>query len=273
MNTLNKVCVVLAICFVPVTGFAFNNSDFHEIAEINWCPQICPNNDEQQGYISEILNEIVKGFYIKFVRNEYPWSRAIRNVKLGTSVALSAPAKQEAPNLIYPNIPIGIQRMCFFVNRQSNWQYSGIESLSGIIIGAASDTSIEELNQYAKNHPKNFQYQPYHDRFISQNVKKLNKNRIDTFIFTRNSTLYELKYLGLLDEIKIAGCVSSAPVYIAFTPATHLTELSLTLVKEFDSRMLELIAEGTVDAILSKYQVGFNGKDLLKYQTNALVKD
>ncbi|MFC3094960.1 ABC transporter substrate-binding protein [Alteromonas sediminis] len=184
---------------------------------------------------------------------------------VGVSIGLSAPAKQEAPTLIYPSIPIGIQRMCFFVNRTSSWEYTGIDSLEGVVIGIAHDTSIEELNQYAKQFPNNFQYQPYHERFISQNVKKLQKNRIDTFISTRNSTLYTLKKLDAIEDVKIAGCVSSAPVYIAFTPSKLMGSLISELVNHFDQGMSRLIKQGYVDTILQKYDVGFSSEDLLKY--------
>lgn len=268
MRIFNKASTLIIACSLSVSAFGSSLPDVQEIAEISWCPQICPNNSEHPGYISEILNETINGLGTKFIRNEYPWSRAINNVVQGKSIALSAPAKQEAPNLIYPSIPIGIQRMCFFVNQQSNWAYTGVESLRGVIVGIASDTSIEELNQYVKSYPENFQYQPYHDRFISQNVKKLNKGRIDTFIFTRNSTLYKLKKLGLHDEVKIAGCVSSAPVYIAFSPAEQKRDLSIALADLFDQRMLQLIKENKVNSILGKYQVGFNAQDLLRYRNS-----
>lgn len=268
MAIFNKLCVLILACPLSVSALGSNTPNVQEIAEISWCPQICPANSEYPGYISEILNEVLNTVDTKFIRNEYPWSRAIKNVVQGMSIALSAPAKQEAPNLIYPDIPIGIQRMCFFVSRHSNWRYSDIESLSGINVGIASDTSIEELNQYVKRYPENFQYQPYHDRFISQNIKKLHKNRIDTFIFTRNSTLYELRKIGLLDEVKIAGCVSSAPVYIAFSPAKQNRDLSHSLATAFDQRMLQLIKEDKVNSILGKYQVGFNARDLLRYSNN-----
>ncbi|NVK26016.1 MAG: ABC transporter substrate-binding protein [Gammaproteobacteria bacterium] len=267
MKIYISLIIVILISLNPAVQ-AVPKLNTYEIAEIDWCPQICSNSNEYRGYISEILDEVVKGVDGHFIHTEYPWSRAIKNVLQGVSIALSAPAKNEAPNLIYPAVPIGIQKMCFFVKKEASWQYTGVNSLKGVVVGIASDTSIEELNSYAKRYPESFQYQPYHERFIGQNVKKLNKNRIDTFIFTRNSTIYELNKLGIADKYKIAGCVSSAPVYIAFSPAKSMRNISIELSKSFDLRMLQLIHNKKVDEILSKYDVGFSAKELLKYKTN-----
>jgi len=49
-------------------------------------------------------------------------------------------------------------------------------------------------------------------------LKKLQHNRFDTFLFTKNSTIYKINSLNLSKLYKIAGCVSSANIYVAFIP-------------------------------------------------------
>lgn len=259
--TIRKILLTILLNTSTVQA---NKEQIHDVAAINWCPQVCPKS-EKKGYILEIFEEITKTINTEFKVNEYPWSRAIKYVKNGTSLALLAPAKEEAPTLIYPSIPIGIQEMCFFVKENSDWNYTGLESLRHIVVGIANDTSIEELNQFAKENPATFQVQPYHERFISQNINKLFKNRIDTFIFTRNSTLYEIKRLGLKEQVRIAGCVSAAPVYVGFSSAQHLIGTSTYMVDRFDTSMLELMESNKIDEILLKYDVGFTSVELLKY--------
>lgn len=265
--TNSNIKVFAYLLILLHTSFPANASYLSSfvIAEIDWCPQICTREHKISGYISEIIDEIVSELPIYVERKQFPWSRAIVNVTRGKSIALSAPAKSEAPELLYPEIPIGIQKMCFFKLNESNWRYTGVDSLKNQQLGMAKDTSIEELNEYVIQHPRNFQLQPYHGRFIYQNIQKLIKGRIDAFIFTRNSTLYEINNLKLRDIITEAGCVSSAPVYIAFTPALSQKNESLKLMKLFDVRMRELWHSKKLDEILSKYNVGFSSEDLMKH--------
>lgn len=100
-----------------------------------------------------------------------------------------------------------------------------------------------------------FQFQPYHERFIQQNAGKVLRGRIDSFIFTKNSTAYTLKLLGLDKQFKVAGCVSKVPVYEAFTPQLIENIKVNELVDFFDSRIMSLKADGTIDKIKAVYQI------------------
>ena len=122
--------------------------------------------------IIELVHEVFKDSQYEITLNYYPWSRAIKNVLQGKSDALLYPAKAEAPSLIYPKLPVGTQRMCFFTKIDSDWTYTTPTSLKNMQIGIATDTSIEELNDYVKVHYEQFQFQPYHDRYVIQNARK-----------------------------------------------------------------------------------------------------
>lgn len=143
------------------------------IAAIDWCPQICVN-EENPGYIIDIVKMIYQntGYHlsIKF----YPWSRDIKYVREGKVDAILAPTKSEVPDLLYPTNEVGVQRMCFFTKISSDWLYEDNSSLNGMAIGIAQDGGLEELNNYVKQHPEQFQVQPYLDRYLQQNIAKLN---------------------------------------------------------------------------------------------------
>lgn len=207
-----------------------------KIAAIDWCPQICPN-DSKPGYVVDLVKEMFRDSGYQLEINYYPWSRAIKLVLSGQADALLSPAKAEAPSLIYPNNEVGVQRMCFFTEQDSKWQYRGTKSLAGLQIGIATDTSIEELNSYVADNLMQFQFQPYHERYIVQNAKKLQKNRIDAFLFTRNSTVFELNKAGIWHQFKEAGCVSNAKIYMAFSPVASLKDKVSKLIKLFDHKM------------------------------------
>ena len=227
------------------------------ISAIDWCPQICVDKD-YSGYVIDIVNAVFKNSDYTLNINYFPWSRAIKNVTEGRADALLSPAKEEAPNLRYPKNSVGYQRMCFFVDKHSTWRYQNKSSLTNMSIGIATDTSIEELNSYIDEHPQRFQFQPYHERFIKQNALKILKKRIDTFIFTLNSTLHTLKLEGLHDQFVNAGCVTKAPIYLAFTPINQPNIDLAAAMSFFDKRMSELTNNGTISAILAKYEIEKN---------------
>jgi ABC-type amino acid transport substrate-binding protein len=148
--------------------------------------------------------------------------------------------------------------MCFFTEKESKWKYTGTASLKGLQIGIATDTSIEELNSYVIENPIQFQFQPYHERYIVQNAGKLKKKRIDTFLFTKNSTIYELKKAKLWHLYKETGCVSNAKIYMAFSPNGRLKAKVLKLIKHFDEQMDYLKQTDFTKRVMTSYQLTGN---------------
>lgn len=244
-----KYIFAVALLFIPF----LNKAETIKIAAIDWCPQICPKQPHNPGYVFELVNTVYKNGPYQIKVDYFPWSRAIKNVLTGQYHALLSPAKAEAPQLRYPAHDVGQQAMCFFTKKDNSWRYAGTPSLEGKQIGIAIDTSIEELNDYVASHLEQFQFQPYHERYISQNAKKLDKGRIDSFLFTYNSTRYELMKEGVWHHYQEAGCVSNAPIYIGFTPdPTKYKEVS-EMIKYFDDKMTELGHYTLKDDLLKQY--------------------
>ncbi len=225
-----------------------------KIASIDWCPQLCLD-EPHPGYINEIVSKIYPSSHYLVTVDYFPWSRAIKAVREGAYDALLSPAKKEAPDLIYPQNAVGMQQMCFFVLKSSNWNFRDVNSLKNLNIGIARDTSIEELNSFMSNNRERFQFQTYLDRFVEQSAKKLMKGRFDAFVFTKQTTNYELHQLDLQSEIREAGCVSKANIYMAFTPDLKKRKRIMSLVDEFDAQMKKLLSNGVIEEILKKYKI------------------
>jgi len=227
------------------------------IDAIDWCPQICLNSS-RPGYVVELIKKVFENTHYQLNIHIYPWSRAIKNVSSGKADALLSPAKNEAPNLRYPELSVGHQQMCFFTLKKSTWRYDGIASLKGLRIGIATDTSIEELNSYVKSHAWQFQFQPYHERYLAQSIAKLEKDRMDSFLFTKNSTLYALHELGKMDEITEVGCVSKAPIYMAFTPVASKQEKISVMMSIFDRKLSALKQTQYIKKLMASYHLPTN---------------
>jgi ABC-type amino acid transport substrate-binding protein len=227
------------------------------IAAIDWCPQICLDSSHP-GYVVELIKKIFENTQYQISINIYPWSRAIKNVSSGKADALLSPVKSEAPNLLYPKFAVGYQQMCFFTQQKSSWRYNGLSSLKGVQIGIAIDTSIEELNSYVKSHPWQFQFQPYHERYLAQNIAKLEKSRMDTFLFTKNSTLFALHKMHKQGDIKEAGCVEKAPIYMAFTPVPSKQMKISIMMSVFDRKLTALKKTQYIKKLMASYHLPSN---------------
>ncbi|MBD1582289.1 transporter substrate-binding domain-containing protein [Pseudoalteromonas sp. S16_S37] len=244
-----KLCLLV---FLLVTTSAFAKTI--KVAAIDWCPQICPEQKEK-GYVVDLVEEIYRDSDYQLQVDYFPWSRAIKYVLAGKYHALLSPAKAEAPQLRYPASAVGQQEMCFFTTLENQWQYRGIDSLSKMQIGIAIDTSIEELNHYVSSHSDQFVFQPYHERYIKQSAQMLTKNRIDAFLFTKNSTLYELKQAKMWHDFRIAGCVSRTDIFMAFTPNAKEHNAVDDMMLTFDTRAKQLNIQQILEQLLIKYNL------------------
>lgn len=254
---LTKLTTVAALLFIGTSPVEVVAREVIKFAAIDWCPQLC-DKQTQQGYIIELVEQIYPDSEFQRVIEFFPWSRAIKVVRSGQYHALLSPAKYEAPDLLYPVHPAGFQQMCFFSLKENAWQYTGVSSLQGISIGMAADTSIAVLNDYFAAHPAQFQLQPYLDRYVEQNANKLLKRRIDTFIFTRNSTLLELSRLGLHSTITLAGCVERERVYVAFSAHAAIQSQVAGFITRYDTQYPGLVDSGWVQALYDKYSVSWS---------------
>ena len=251
MNRMNAFKNIVATLALSTLAFS-SNAEPLRVSTIDWCPQICPEG-KLPGYVIETAQKIFKDSPYELSTKDFPWTRAIKLVEDGENHALLSPAKAEAPKLLFPKHEIGIQRMCFFTQKESSWQYTGLASLKGLKIGVANDTSIEELNEYMNNNKKQFGVLPYNNTYIKKSIKKLEANRIDTFIFTYNSTVYEMHERGVFNKYRSAGCVSVAKIYMAFTPDTSKTASVEKMMQYFDSKMEALKKSGDIKTIMKRY--------------------
>ncbi len=216
-----------------------------KIAQVDWCPQICIYEDNP-GYIIETLTEAFKDSEFELVFSTYPWSRGIAHTLNGQTIALLAAAPKETPDLVFPSTPIGEQQACFYTLPSSSWRYSSISSVDNIRIGLPAHISLEELNEYYKKHATQFHIQARTPRYIDLSIKMLASNRLDTFVFFRNTMIYHMRRFYSDDTVKQAGCVSATPVYIVFSPAPETTTLRDKALAHYEKRIRQMIQSGRI---------------------------
>jgi len=224
------------------------------IASIDWCPQLC-QDQERRGYITEIVEMVFEGSRYNLDITVYPWTRAIFMVRSGRAHALLSPTKNEAPNLLYPERAIGAQKMCFFSAAESKWRYSGVESLMGLDVGIAQDTSTKELDAYMRDNGDSVQVIPYDHSYIEKSLKKILAGRVDTFLSTYNSVIDEIRTLKLVGKYRSAGCLAAENIYMAFSPDQSREVEVEKMMAYFDRRMRELKSSDRLQSIFDRYQL------------------
>jgi hypothetical protein len=81
----------------------------------------------------------------------------------------------------------------------------------------------------------------------------LSKGRIDAFLFTKNSTKHTLQKENVWHKYKVAGCVNSTDIFMAFTPAAKKHGDVKKMIDTFEQRA-ELLGHHTLLAQqLAKY--------------------
>ena len=222
------------------------------IASIDWCPQLCQEG-EREGYIMDTVRALFRDSPYELEVNVLPWSRAIGYTRVGRAHALLSPARAEAPDLVYPTQEIGNQRMCFFALSSNPWKFDGPGSLEGRLTGIAADTSIEELNEFIRTREDLFNFSTYGPHYLRNSLNMLRLKRVNSFLFTYNSTLYAARRFGMDRDIRVAGCVSLAKVYMAFSPHPELAMEVASMRAFFDEKMAAFRAAGRVAPLMEAY--------------------
>ncbi len=250
MNHIFKC--ILIVYFIQTPSVLLSQTI--KIATLDWCPYVCLSNDKYQGILVEYIKKIYDnaGYQIEF--KEYPWSRAIVMTEAGAVDALLSPAKNEAPNLVFPETDIGIQRFCMFTLKEDLWKYVEPNSLSGRNIIYPQDALPEEIDSIVRK--ANFFYKrPYDSTFLPKSTELLLHKRYDTILMTYYAVLDYLNKNNLSNRIKVSGCVESQKIYLAFSPNQKKQKRIKQLIEIFEKENIQLKESNYFQKLLKRYQL------------------
>lgn len=243
--------LLLAFTIAPNRGAA------DEIAFVGdeWPPFNGVPGSDSEGYLLDIVREIFEPHGHEIVYVVLPWGRAIREVEAGSFDALLGPFPTEAPSLIFPEEEVGYTKLSFFTRADSNWTFTGRDSLKDIRLGVIQDYGYRPwLLAFRKEYPENFIVVSGEDA-IFRNLELLIRGRVDAIPSNEHSFRYRAKLAGVLDQIRFAGhdtIGQGREFYIAFTPnnpkSTEYAEL-------LSSGVRKLRRSGRLAEILAKYEL------------------
>lgn len=245
---------------VLLSGFLLNTMAYSKNLSLRadeWCPFNCVPKSDKPGYLIEIAEQAFKteGFSIDY--STLNWSRAILESRNGKYNGIVGAFKSDAPDFVFPNVPLGKVKNCFYTDAKSTWKFDGLKSLKGQRIGLIQDYSYdEEFDKYAETNKENSNLIDIvsGDEPLSINIKKVKAGRISALLESQSVLEYYL-YDNQLEPLRLAGCFpksSDKDVYIAFSPAIEESkQFSETLAQ----KVQEMRKDGSLAKLLTKYGI------------------
>ncbi|MEG3640544.1 substrate-binding periplasmic protein [Magnetococcus sp. PR-3] len=216
-----------------------------------WCPYNCRTQGDQQGYVVELARAAFAQYGRKLVYQHMPWERALLEADQGRVDGVIGAAQEEAPELIYPQSPIGMSSVSFVARRNHNWTYRNLEDLKGLVVGITPGFAYgDALDEYFAKTPegvkKLFGTDP-----LKQGLRLILAKRLDVTLDDDAVLRYMLKKNRWEGQLQLAGHADDAvPLFIGFSPKG---ERGKQLAKELDAGIHLLRQQGKLEQILKKY--------------------
>lgn len=218
-----------------------------------WCPYNCSHEDENPGYLIEILQLAFGKNQIKY--ETMNWARAISETRSGTYDIVIGAAKNDTPD--FPlSLPVGQSQNCFYTDEKSKIKYKDVKSLEKLKLGVAKNYSyFTELDEYVAKNITNEEKvnESFGDNVLEKMVTKLIKKEIDIFVENPFVVQYFLKKnQNLPIKIKNVGCTKITKIYFAFAPNKKETTARVLKVNK---KIKEMIQTKEMEKLIKKYGV------------------
>jgi polar amino acid transport system substrate-binding protein len=221
----------------------------------DFCPYNCDVRSDQQGYMIDLLREVFAAQGIAVEYRMVPWSRAIRMVKQGDAEVLIANTENSSPA---PELQLllGEDSTCFFTRIDSAWRYSDLDDLKrqrlSVIQGYHYDgkgpldahiNSGNALVHFASG-----------ETALHGSLSMLQKGRVDVVLENCNVGRYNIRKLGLEQELQSAGQLPGyrAGLYVNFSPAQTQ---SAQWLEQLRAGVETMRSSGQLALLLDKYAV------------------
>ncbi|GGB05836.1 substrate-binding periplasmic protein [Agarivorans gilvus] len=256
---LTKKSLTFSLLFASFIAL-FSSSVFADtlrIATDEWCPYDCiaSQNQGKVGYLGDLLVETMKarGHQVEFV--EVSYSRGLQLVREGKLDGTMACFREEAPDFVFPDFALGKSNSTFFSHKDSNWQYTGKDSLEqaamiGIIKGY--DYVDPTVMEYFNQHPKNV-LAITGEKPLERLLEMLINGRLTAVIEDKSVLEYKIKQMGQSEQIKVSGTTSVViDVYASFSPKNPKSAEYAKILSEETLKMRE---DGRLSQLLERYGI------------------
>ena len=234
---------------------AFSNPPKAIIGADQWCPFFCEANQGFDGFSAELLKEALKSSGIKSHYITAPFARVTMQVENGNWQIHGATDSNFTPNLLIGKEAVAYSKWVFVVRSDDNWQYQGIQSLSGKRFGAINGYAYaKELQEYYKKKENEIRLTLLSSATPQkQALKMLISKRVDFLVEDENVIYYWAKKLKLENQIRVAGTSSE----ISFFPAYRNNDAEATKLANLVDQELGVLKKNKkfINDLIRKYKI------------------
>lgn len=244
---LAAVVLVLLAAAAPV------RADTVTIAADEWCPYNCVPGSDKPGYMVEIAAYALgkAGHEVRYIIS--PWNRVLTEVVAGRVDGAIGASQDEIPEAIFPKQSLGVHKnvLAMLAERALAFEYTGVESLEGIRIGAVQGyTYQEDIDPYLASAKSPAVQLIAGTEVQSQNIRKLLAGRIDAVLANEAVIKLALADLQPRPNITLVPLGEDDDIGIGFTPVDGRGQVYADLI---DAGLTELRESGQLADILAKY--------------------
>ena len=227
--------------------FSISNLVYGEsvkLAYVNFPPYEYQQNGKPKGILVEIVQKLFKRVNVNLELEYLPFKRAFEESKTGRidGIFNFYKHKDRLKHFDYTDSLIS-NKLCFFVNKNSTFEYNRLEDLSGLHIGVIRgytygrdfDTSDFFVKEACNSHIGNFQ--------------KLNSNRIDAYPCDKLVGLHTALSMNLMKKFTILPePLMIMKGYIGFSKGKNKE-----IIGKLNKEIMIMKRNGEIDTIIDYY--------------------
>lgn len=247
--------IFLSLFSVLAAGNVANAATITLRADV-WCPYNCEPG-KQPGYLIEIAKAALEpaGHTVDYA--VMPWKETLAAVKEGKVSAAPGAVETEAPELIYPSVPLGMSGPTLVIRRDKvikGVSEKNLAPLKDLRLGSVTDYYYSDaVNAFidANKGSANL-IQVSGDDVTEELVNMLIEGKIDAMVEDSNVIDYLLESKGYRNLFSYVSLGDLSKVSIGFSPKDPNSKTYAGLI---DAKVAELRKNGQLNQILGRYGV------------------
>lgn len=184
-----------------------------------------------------------------------PWKRALNLIKTGNAdMLLSAYMTEERKQFAhFSALPVHLSSFNLFVPQHSRFEYRGINSLRGKLIGIASGFSLGPEFDSAREQNE---FSVISSHSVESGLRMLLNGRIDIYINIKDMVRFTAKEMEISNAIRLIDkpLNDPRPAYYLFSK-TAVVDRKLQLLDQLNESLAQIWSDGTIERIVDSYTV------------------
>lgn len=214
---------LLLSLFILLSGLSYASTV--TVVASERCPYTCATTPDEKGFLVDIATYIFNqaGYDVDYTVSD-SHDKAIEDVRMHKYDAIIGTDPKEAPDFIFPKVPLAYSYDVLIVPKYSKWKYTTPSSLDSLLLGLEDgrlyNDAINRHIEINRNDPEkidliNGSY------ILKHNLKKLRFEKISATVEDRAVLRHFYFEKKKPFAFKVAHTYHTKSIYIAFSPKNY----------------------------------------------------